>query len=157
MNDLEQFSLLLADVGPNYDDVQQIDVVSEDTWAVFFSDQAAVEIHYDTIGHAVSFTMPIGQVSNENREQQYELMLSFNFLKRDTGGFHLAIDGENGDAWLMLDIHRTDVDGDALIGILDTILDAGTSWRRILSGELPADSDELSLGGVGMAAGAIRV
>lgn len=147
MTDLEQFALTLAEVGPQFDDVEQIDVVSEDTWAVYFSDDSAVEVHFDTVGNALSFTMPVGAVPSDDRESLFATMLSYNFLKRESGGFHLAIDGEDGDVWLLLDVHHTEINSDTLIALLATVVETGNAWRAVLSGTVDTQPEiELTSG-----------
>ena len=158
MTDLEEFALQLAEVGPKFDEVEQIDVVSEDTWAVYFVDESAVEVHFDAVGKAVSFTMPVGAVPENDRQSVYAIMLSYNFLKRDTGGFHLAIDAEDGDVWLMLDICHTDVDSDTLTALLATIVETGLNWRDVLNGSAASGNDAAGIDLTnGVPAGVVQV
>ena len=39
MSDVHQVAQILAEVGPHFEDIEQIDVLTEETWAVIFSEE----------------------------------------------------------------------------------------------------------------------
>lgn len=145
MSHAQHISQVLAEVGPLWDEIQQIDVLDDATWVVVFDDETTVELHCDTIGHQLSFTMTVASLNTECRARHCELLLSYNFLKRDTGGFQMALDGEPGNVFLMLDVHHLDLDTHALAGLLATVLETGLNWRAVLNQsphhDPPGDAD----------------
>jgi hypothetical protein len=143
MTRTEHLALVLSEVGPAFDEVEQIEALAENAWVVVFDQETAIEVHLDAVGHCLNFIMPLGPVKADDREKAYEMLLSYNFLKQDTGGFHMALDGDAGNVLLMLDVHHTDIEVYAMTAILATLLELGQNWRDVLAGDRQADDVDL--------------
>ena len=54
----------------------------------------------------------------------------------------MALDGEPGNVYLMLDVHHLNIDVNAMAGLLATVLETGLNWREALSGAANFESDD---------------
>lgn len=133
MEKIDQFSLVLTEVGPVFDEIQAITGISDDTWSVDFEEDA-IEVQCDEVGNMLSFSMNIGPVEESLRGEIFPLLLSYNFLKDETGGFHMAIDGPEGSVFLLLDLFHVDIDVARLAAVLATMLELGQNWRDVIAG-----------------------
>ena len=143
MQKIDQLALVLTEVGPVFEDIEAILGVSDDTWSVVFDEETAIEVQCDEVGNMLNFSMNLGPVAEGIRNEIFPLLLSYNFLKDETGGFHMAIDGPEGSVFLLLDLFHTDMDATRLAGVLAAMLELGQNWRDVISS--PADGRTLEL------------
>lgn len=135
MSEIQATEQLLAEVGPLFEEIEQIERLTEDAWLVVFDDETAIEVACDPTGRKLSFTMSLGSVPPERQAEMYQAMLTYSFLKQDTGGFHFGTDGDNGNAHLMLDVCHLELTPAELAGILATVLETGETWQDVLHGD----------------------
>lgn len=141
MTENAEIEALLAEVGPLFDEIERVERLAEDAWLVVFSETTVIEVESDPAGNKLAFSMLLGAVPEERRSEVYPTLLTYSFLKRETGGFHFGMDGEQGYIHLLLDLCRTELTADELAGVLATVLETGTTWRAVIAGEALSDAE----------------
>lgn len=145
MATLEYVQRLMTELGPLVDQIGLIQQSGDDLWLVVFDEQTAVQIECDETGNKLVFSMIVGPVEGDNRQEIYESLLSYNLLYHDTAGMRLALEGPQGNVVLLVDLCHLDLQVSTLAAFLEVFVTTGLGWREVLRGSPdgnPAINDE---------------
>lgn len=141
MTELEAIAQTLAELGPQLEDIEQIEQLTEDVWLVVFDEETAIEITADPVGHKLCFSMLLATIEESRRAELLPTLLTYSYLKQETGGFHFGMDGVDGNVHLMLDLGHLELTPDELAGVLVGMLETGETWRETLTAERLSDEE----------------
>ncbi len=141
MNTLQQLQCLITEVGSVLGEIERIERTSENVFVVVFDEETAIEAEVNEADDKLQLTMLLGPTPPDRRSEMYALLLTYNFLRGETGGFFMALDGPEGSVYLLLDICDLDLELHQLAQILATMLGTGRTWRRALTADQPTEDE----------------
>lgn len=134
MSNLEYVQKLMGELGPLVDEIGLIQQLGDDLWLVVFNDETSVQMECDETGNKIVFSMNVGKVEGERRQEIYESLLAYNLLYHDTAGMRMALDGSEGNVVLLLDLCHLDLQVSTMAAFLEVFVETGLSWREVLQG-----------------------
>ena len=128
MSGCSRISQLLMEIGPAFEEIELIQAVDENAWAVVFDEETVVEVEADQSEQKLTLECTLGYLADMPRsragdpidpsgkddpdepaeesnsvelEELCAALLSVNYLWRDTGGVRMALDGPGGNITLL--------------------------------------------------------
>ena len=138
MSNAQHIHGLMNELGPLVDRIEVIQQEAENGWAIVCDDDTSIDIECDEVGNRLTFVVPLVPIAEENQTETYRMLLTYNLLWRENGGIHMAIDDEN-NALLLADIFHVDLTAEALVAVVESLIDATRGWNEVL--ENAADPD----------------
>ena len=133
MEDLEQIALVMQEVGPRDDGIEQVLRLDEQTWAVRFSD-VDIEAEFDPPMQRLMLSADIGRPPPELQTRMYEVALTYSMLWRDTGGVRMAMSEAGGPLTHMVDLAAPALTTATMAVVLRNFNDRTLIWRQYIEG-----------------------
>jgi hypothetical protein len=133
MDDLERIDLIMQEIGPRDDGIDQVLRLDEEIWAVRFAD-VDIEAEFDAPSRRLMLSADIGAPPADLQAHMYEAALTYSMLWRDTGGVRMAISESGGPITHMADLHCSDLTAATMAIVLRNFNDRTLIWRKYIEG-----------------------
>lgn len=137
MVDVVKINALLVDTAPLEEEILGIVQRGDNFWTVEF-EAVDIEVSADPQTRCLHLMSTVGLPNEDRRLEIFEILLASNFLWRDTGGVHMALDGIDGDVVQTLDVYLDGLTATDLAVILRNLAERTITWRALIS----ADADD---------------
>ena len=133
MQRLEQFQLLMQELGPLSDAVTAIDQVGEDTWLLAYGpEDIVVAVWVDNELAKATLRTEIGAPEKDRRLATYEALLAYNALGAQTGGVKMALQQPAGLVIQEYDMHLANVELNSFYQALSDFVEKARHWIDLL-------------------------
>ncbi len=152
MRSTEQIHGLVCEAAEGLGLVQLAEEIDRVAWLLQFDEETAIDVEYSLDEDRLVLSSAVWEVSGDQRELIYELLLQFNYLWTETGGVRMALNGMPGQVTMLFDMPDPATGVTQLRQVLGNIAKLQKSWRQILTGlaDSPVettDADEAALRG----------
>jgi len=131
-----QLTELIARINPDMLDVEEIEQVEDDAWEIRLANGVIIRVDWIPDPSRLFFTTLIGRPSVDHRYLVYEAMLTFNALWKSNDCARIAVNGEDGDAMFIYELHvKDDLTVDTLDILLARYVELADLWCQYVSSE----------------------
>ena len=155
MADFDQIQQLILELGPTTEQIEEIQEEAGAAWTVFFAD-STVGIDYVEDQDKLVLSSGVGRLPEGDREKSYQFLLFYNNAWDQTGGIKMALESEEGDVLMMLDLNASFLDLNTLRDILLRFEEKAVAWRAAVATGIRGDT-AADLTHTGPFVGGIRV
>ena len=155
MADFDQIQQLILELGPTTDEIDEVQEEGSAAWTIFFAD-SSVGIDYVEEQDKLVLSSSVGRLPEGDREKSYQFLLFYNNAWDQTGGVKMALESEDGDVLMMLDLNASLMDLNTLRDILIRFAEKSVAWRTAVTSGLQGGAAD-NMPQVDPFAGAIRV
>ena len=113
-------------------------------WLVVLGDGSMLDVEYDPRTERLVFTGAIHDMQDLRRIDIYEMFLQYNYLWPETGGVRVALDGNPGQALLMVDKPVLGLGAAVLARLLQQLSAMLSAWREILGAAAAPEQADLA-------------
>ena len=154
MANLQQFQLMMEEIGPTCDPINAVVQLEDDMWGVAcFDDRVRILVELDDEAEQLTLHAEHGTPREENRLKTYETMLTYNRIARDSGGIYMALEGPDGAVTQECDLSIRELDLMKLREVLENFMAKAVAWQGLVQGggvsaeDAPSNQIASELGG----------
>jgi hypothetical protein len=133
MDDREKLALIMQEVGPRDDGIEDVRRVADDRWIVRFP-AADIDAEFDPARKRLTLSSPIGTPPEDARLHVYETLMIYSRLAQATGGVYMALEGPGGQAVQMIDLACATLSTEELAVVLHNLAERTVIWRGFVEG-----------------------
>ena len=139
MHDFERIDLMLRDIGPASEAIEQIVRNGEVAWDVLLTGDVEIHIELDQPRQRLVFTTDVGEPNPGNLLKIFHALLQFNALREETGGVTMGLLDTTVQQAFELSLAATQPP--VLQSVLENLAEKTLTWRIILQ----SDADDIEL------------
>ena len=133
MSDKAVAERLFQEVGPVLEPASIIYDAETVQWAVVLDGGVQIDVGHDADSDQLVFALNLGDVPDSSAEQVHEMLLRFNFVWRQSGGLHAALDAD-GRGVLMFKYPVGGLDVPRLHSLLQNLAAHRSLWAELIAG-----------------------
>jgi hypothetical protein len=126
-----QVKTLIEEVAPLLDPERVVYREEQATWLFGFDETTIVAIIHDADQHRLVLQLDLGPVPFDQQHSNYELLLRYNFIWRETGGARMALD-EEANVIFLFECPLFDLNTAQLQTIIDNFVHQGVHWHQLI-------------------------
>lgn len=129
----ETARLLLQEVAALTPQITSLDKGEDDAWLLSFDDKPEILVEWADQPERLVLSACLGRATEPQRLAVYETLLSYNLLWQDTGGVRMALDGPEGEVFLIYDLFDDQVSVVDLQGVLLNLANIAGIWGEYVT------------------------
>jgi hypothetical protein len=136
-NALESIKLILEELGPTTQQIDEIVKVDDTNWAIRLDDEGAIGLEWIEESPRLIMTSYLGQASAERATDIYRTLLAYNILSPLTDGIKMAMSGIDGEIVLMQELFGEKLSLSSIRTALLEFSVQATKWESYVISDAP--------------------
>ena len=133
MEQFQRIDLMLKDIGPASDAVEQIVRIGDQAWDILLTGDVVHHLRYDQQQEKLIFTTEVGEPNPDNVMQIFHALLQFNALRDETGGVTMGLADTMVQQSFEMNVAATETPN--LQAAVENLAEKALTWRIVLQSD----------------------
>ena len=132
--DKAQLDTMLTEVGPLVNAIGLSHSDETPIWELEFEGEPPCYLQAGEREDHFVISGEVAPIPRQDRDALFRTMLLYNDQSAETGGARLAIDAEDGDVTLSIDLHASELSAEKLSNLIISYVELRSHWRVVVDG-----------------------